>query len=120
MERSMNRLAAMVAASGLLVAASLVPVLASPTAGQAANQVTSEALEAYAEDTKKAKKAKKSKKSAKKTKKAKKSAKKTKKAKKTAKKGKKAAKKGGKKPAPKKKGDDKKKTTNVVYLRAVA
>lgn len=110
----MNRLAAMVAAFGLLVAASLVPVLASPTTGQAQTQVTAESLDAYAAGTKKgkkAKKAKKTKKSAKKTKKSKKSAKKTKK-------GKKAVKKGGKKPAPKKKGDDKMKSGSL-YVRAV-
>jgi hypothetical protein len=105
----MSRLAAMIAAFGLLVAASFVPVLAAPTAGSAPVQVTADALDAYAAKKKATKKkAKKKKKANKKTtKKKKKKAKKTKKSKKT-------AKKSGKKGGDKKKGMDK---SSTLYLR---
>src|SRR5687767_4349698 len=53
-ERQMSRLAAMIAAFGLLVAASIVPMLASSTAGLAQTQVTTaDSHDAYAEGTKK-------------------------------------------------------------------
>ena len=112
----MSRLATMIAAFGLLVAASIAPMLASSTASLAQAQVTTtDSLDAYAAGKKAKKSAKKSKKSAKKSKKAKKSAKKGKKTAKKSKKAKKSAKRGKKAPA-KKKG----KSADVIFFRNAA